>query len=134
MDDTGREKMFSLQLAKRGALLKEVMPLAMRNLAIAQQRDQERYRHVRGGKYDKHKASSKVGDFVMVKQKGTSLDPPVRSHILQVVELKDSGVAILQGSDGATISHQVAQMAHCNVPVVDIRIDPKKYVRTYAVH
>ena len=32
-----------------GQTFKRVMPLAMRNLAIAQQRDVERYRHVRGG-------------------------------------------------------------------------------------
>ena len=31
------------QLAHRGAVLQEVMPMAMRNLAIAQQRDRNRY-------------------------------------------------------------------------------------------
>ena len=31
-----------LQLAYRGAILQNVMPLAMRNMAIAQQRDEER--------------------------------------------------------------------------------------------
>ena len=34
---------------QRGQTFRRVMPLAMRNLAIAQQRDVERYRHVRGG-------------------------------------------------------------------------------------
>ena len=36
-------------LNTRGEAFKRVMPLAMRNLAIAQQRDKERYRLVRGG-------------------------------------------------------------------------------------
>ena len=43
------------------------MPLAMRNLAIAQQRDKERYRHVRGGHYDRPKAKFYVGEMVMVR-------------------------------------------------------------------
>ena len=41
-----------LQLAYRGAILQNVMPLAMRNMAIAQQRDEERFRLVRSGGYD----------------------------------------------------------------------------------
>ena len=36
-------------LDQRGQTFKRVMPLAMRNLAIAQHRDVERYRHVRAG-------------------------------------------------------------------------------------
>lgn len=62
----------SLQLAHRGAILREVMPMAMRNLAIAQQRDQNRFRNVRGGGWAKPKATFVVGDFVMLQQpKGT---------------------------------------------------------------
>lgn len=34
----------------------------------------------------------------------------------------------------ATISHEVAQLAHCSMPVVDYEVHPKKYVRTNAVH
>ena len=44
------------------------MPLAMRNLAIAQQRQKERYNLVRGGEWAKPKASFAVGDYVMVKR------------------------------------------------------------------
>ena len=44
------------------------MPLAMRNLAIAQQRDWERYLHVRGGGYSRPRAYIKVGDFLRLKQ------------------------------------------------------------------
>ena len=55
-DESTRLKNFQLKLENRGAILQEVMPLAMRNLAIAQQRDKERYRHVRGGHYDRPKA------------------------------------------------------------------------------
>lgn len=131
----GGVKHLQLQLDERGAILQEVMPLAMKNLAIAQQRDQERYRHVRGGGYYRPKATFKVGDFVMLKQpQGHSLLPPLYPHILRIVENRDSGVAVLQGNDGATITHQIAQLAHCSVPVADTNVYPETYVKTNAVH
>ena len=58
---------------ERGQVFREVMPLAMRNLAIAQNRDREQYRRVRGSGWDRPKPSFKVGDFVLVgrQTKGT---------------------------------------------------------------
>ena len=71
----------------------------------------------------------------MVRQKKAhTLQPSVRPHILRVIELKESGVVVLQGSDGATINHQVSQLARCSVPISDMIIYPEKYVRTDAVH
>ena len=55
MDPTAEK--LSAFLDKRGQAFKMVMPLAMRNLAIAQQCDTERYRLVRGGGWDRPKAS-----------------------------------------------------------------------------
>ena len=49
-------KKFQLELYHRGATLQQVMPLAMRNLAIAQEGDKNRFRFNRGGTYDKPKA------------------------------------------------------------------------------
>ena len=49
-DDPTKLKKLHLELAHRGAILKDVMPLAMRKLAIAQERVKMRYRCVRGGK------------------------------------------------------------------------------------
>ena len=51
-------------LNEKGQTFKRVMPLAMRNPAIAQQRDVERYRHVRGHGWDRPKASFSPGDYV----------------------------------------------------------------------
>ena len=48
--------------------------------------------------------------------------------------MRGLGVVILQGSDAATISHQVSQIARCTVPISDIKLYPDKYVRTLAVH
>ena len=130
----GSQKL-KLQLAYRGAILQDVMPLAMRNMAIAQQRDEDRFRLVRGGGYDRPKATFAVGDFVLLKQKKkNTLDPPVRPHVLRVIELRKSGVAILQGSDATTISHQVSKLAHCSVPVIDTNLYPETFVRTDKVH
>ena len=103
-DEVGTVRKFQLELKNRGAVLQEVMPLAMRNLAIAQQRDKERFRHVGGGGYDRPKAKFAVGQFVMVKKKKKhTLQPSVRPHILRIVDMKPTGAVVLQGSDGSTI-------------------------------
>ena len=54
-------------LDHRGQTFKRVMPLAMRNLAIAHQRDVERYRHVRAGVWDRPKTTFAPGDYVLLK-------------------------------------------------------------------
>lgn len=46
---------------------------------------------------------------------------------LRVVGLRDRGVAVLQNKDGATISHQVAKLAQCWVPLPDPQIYPETY-------
>ena len=79
-----------------------MMPLAMRNLAIAQQRDMERYRLVRGGGWDKPKASFAQGDYVMIRQRmKNTLTALVKPHVLRVVEVKPSSVVLMEGSDAA---------------------------------
>ena len=134
-DGPNMAKKLRLDIQKRAATLKEVMPLAMRNNSIAQQRDMERFRHVRGGKYDRPKAKFVVGEFVMLRRKKNhTLQPSGRPHILKILELRKLGVVILQGRDGRTISHQTSQIARCSVPVADKKIYPELYVRTWAVH
>ena len=49
LDNNITEEQLRVFLNERGQAFKRVMPLAMRNLAIAQQRDIERYKLVRGG-------------------------------------------------------------------------------------
>ena len=134
-DEVGIVKKFQMELKNRGAVLQEVMPLAMRNLAISQQRDKERFRHVRGEGYDRPKAKFAVGQFVVVKQKKKhTLQPSVRPHILRIVDMKPTRVVVLQGSDGSTVDHQVTQLTHCSVPIADTQIYPHKFIRTDAVH
>ena len=68
------------------------------------------------------------------KKKKNTLDPPVRPHVLRVVEIRKSGVAVLQGSDATTIRHQVSKLGHCSVPVTDTNLYPATFVRTDKVH
>ena len=84
------------RLAHRGAVQQEVMPMAMRNLDIAQQRDRNRYQHVQDGRYNRPKATFSAVDFVLLKQKvANTLGVPVRPHILRVLALRGNGVARL---------------------------------------
>ena len=70
-------------LSNRGQTFRRVMPLAMRNLAIAQQRQKERYSLVRGEEWAKPKASFAVGDYVMVKRETkNTLQAPAHPYAL----------------------------------------------------
>jgi hypothetical protein len=51
-------------IAKRVALFRRVMPMAMENLSIAQHRNTLRYAHTRGGSYKPKAKQFDVGDFV----------------------------------------------------------------------
>ena len=124
-----------LELVHRSAILKQVMPLAMRNQAIAQECDKNRFRHVRGSGYARPKVKFRLGEYVLVKQsKDNTLQPLVRPHILRIGKLMDSGVVMLQGCDGATVKCQVHQLAHCSVPVSGHKIYLKRYVKTKSVY
>ena len=70
---------------------------------------------------------------MLKRKKDHTLQPSVRPHILRIVEMRGSGVVILQGSDAATISQQVSQIARCTVPISDTKLYPDRYVRTLAV-
>ena len=100
-------------LSTRGQTFRRVMPLAMRNLAIAQQRQKERYSLVRGGEWAKPKASYAVGDYVMVKRETkNTMQAPAHPHVLRIVELRASGIVILEGSDAARCTKQMKDVAH----------------------
>ena len=57
-----------ISLNERGQAFMRVMPLAMRNLAIAQQQDKERYQLVQGENWDRPMALFMPRDHVMLKQ------------------------------------------------------------------
>ena len=104
LPDLDDRENLALFFNERGHVFREVMPLAMRNLAIAQERDRVQYRRVRGSGWDRPKPNFKVGDFVLVgrQTKGT---PDIAKHLgaLQVTKVRGSGVLELPGSDGVRI-------------------------------
>ena len=107
-------------VSERGQLFKRVMPLAFRNLAIAQQRDKERYSLVRGKGWDRPKAKFQPSDYVLLKQHTKNcMLPLARPHILRVVELRPSGVAVLEGRGAARCQRQVKDIAHNPIPILD---------------
>jgi hypothetical protein len=55
-------------IAKKAALLKRVMPMAMENLSIAQHRNTLQYAHTRGGSYKPKVRQFDVGDFVNIQR------------------------------------------------------------------
>ena len=72
-----------------------------------------------------------VGDFVFIKKRGkNTLDVTVQPHVLQVVEVRGTGVVILQGYNGQRISEQVKNVAHCSIPLADTVVHPELFVQT----
>jgi hypothetical protein len=53
-------------IAKRAALFRRVMPMAMENLSITQHRDTLRYAHTQGDSYKPKVRQFDVGDFVYI--------------------------------------------------------------------
>ena len=99
------------------------MPLAFRNLAIAEQRDKQWYSLVRGGGWDHPKATFTPGDYVLLKQQTKNcLLSPARPYILRVVELRPSGVAVLEGRDATQCQRQVKDIAHSPLPILDPKL------------
>ena len=130
LNEEASEEEMKVFLSQRGQTYRRVMPLAMRNLAIAQQRQKERYSLVRSGEWARPKASFAPGDYVMVKRETkNTLEAPSYPHVLRIVELRKSGVVILEGSDAARCTKQMKDVAHCPLPILDTTLHPGRYWR-----
>ena len=128
-----KQKLLGSERARTAVL--RVIPLAFRNLAIAQKRDIERYRLVRGGGWDRPKVRFQSGDYVLLRQKNKDcLQPPARPHFLRVVELRSSGVVVLEGSDAARMLCQVKDIAHSSLPILDPSLHPNRFYRGPNLH
>ena len=64
----------------------------------------------------------------MVKrQKKGKLDVNARPTVLRVVRVKEKGVVVLQGEDGACIEEQEKNVAPCSLQVEDTQVYPERY-------
>ena len=132
--ETSEEELCAF-LDRQGQIFKRVMPLAMWNIAIAQQRDIERYRRVRSGGWDRPKAKFAPGDYVMLRQaKHTALEPIARPHVLRIVEIRPSGAVVMEGSDAARQEEQIKNIAHCPLPILDTNMYLERYFHGPSLH
>jgi hypothetical protein len=102
-------------------------PMALENLAIAQHRDQRRYLQVRQPDYKPPSPRFEAGDFVYTRQqqRNSSLQPRARPAIYRVLEVRPSGVLLLQGRCGGTFEEHMVHCAPCHLPGIDPTIDPQ---------
>jgi hypothetical protein len=107
-------------IAKKAALFKRVMPMAMENLSIAQHRDALRYAHTRNGSYKPKVRQFDVGDFIYLQQQpNDTLDTSFDRIILRIKAIRPSGVLELQGIDGRTIRDHSKNYPPCHLPNLD---------------
>ena len=113
-------------LLLRKQRLQQACPMALENLAIAQHRDQLRYLKVRAPDYKPRTYRFQQGDFVYVQQlsRNSTLQPRAKPVIYRVLEVRDSGVLLLQGRCGRTVSMHMSHCAPCHLPGIDGSIDP----------
>ena len=107
----------------RAKILEESAHAAGHNLHIAQQRDTLRYARTRSGGYVPDVQRFKVGDYVYTKKlvsrgrgaRGSA--PKAREEILRVQDVRESGVLILVGADGKTISENAINCSPCHLTI-----------------
>ena len=103
------------ELLERAEILKRAGIVAARNLAIAQHKDTLRYARRHGGGYKPQALQFEVGQYVYTSRKGRDvLDPTRNPGVLRVKELRGTGVAVLEGRDGATVERHVSTLAPCH--------------------
>jgi hypothetical protein len=112
-------------LLARAQLLQQNCSIAMTNLRSAQHRDTLRYRQVRSGLYRPPLVKFSVGEFVYVKRVKLSntLMSDARPGIFRILEVRDSGVLVLQGKCGSTMEEHQQNCAPCMLMNIDHRLD-----------
>jgi hypothetical protein len=103
----------------RSKLVERSCIIAGGNLMTAQKRDTLRYALTRSGGYLAKVSLFEVGDYVYVKQHhpGSALYPESRSEILRVKEVRYSGVLVLEGRDGRTVTENITNVSHCGLDI-----------------
>jgi hypothetical protein len=104
-------------IAQRAVILEEAIPLAFDNLLAAQHRDTLRYAYTRSGIYQPRLKKFEVGDFVYLRRaRRYALHPANSRTILKVVQIKPSGVILLEGADNRQIEEHINNLAPCHLP------------------
>jgi hypothetical protein len=125
--DALTEEGASLELKRRGALVKIMVPLIANRLAVAQQRDKLRYAQLRSGTYLPLVRKFSVGDFVYLRRPNqvNTLQIAAEQLIVRVVRVRSNGVITVQGRCGNTRDTHVSSIAPCHLPHLDGTINPE---------
>lgn len=109
----------------RAQLIQQACAMAGHNLLIAQQRDTLRYAKLRSGGYLPQVSVFHAGQYVYVKQQNpdNALHPAARPEVLRVKEVRPSGVLLLEGKCGRTVTENVVNVSPCHLPIVEDDID-----------
>jgi hypothetical protein len=124
--DVDRPVRLEALVAQRAALFQKWMPMAMRNLRIAQHRDTLRYAKTRSGAWKPNLVQFAVGDYVYLQREMLdTLDTRAGARILRVRSVAADGVLELEGSDGRTVRVHIERCAPCHRADIDGRVDPR---------
>jgi hypothetical protein len=111
-------------LESRARAVKQAALIAGDNLRIAQHRDTLRYATTRSGSYLPKLRRFEPGDFVYLRREQQyALQSEAGQEIYRVVEVRDSGVVVLQGRCGHTATNHLSNLAPCHLAGIDPSID-----------
>ena len=114
-------------IIERGILFQRIMPQALENLLISQHVNTLRYAETRSGGYKPSLRQFIVGEFVRLRDLSAgqnTLNMQATKSVLRIVEVRDSGVLVLQGRDGLTCREHVENCAPCRAIITDTTVDP----------
>jgi hypothetical protein len=125
--DFDTEEAAAESLWHRGKVMRRALAEAGENLLIAQHRNTLRYAFIRGGAYHPRLRRFEVGDYAYYRPTTThaALDVPTALVILRVIEVRASGVIVLEGQCGTTFRAHVTNLAPCHLPILDEAVDPR---------
>jgi hypothetical protein len=117
-------------LAERAELAERRLITVGQNLLIAQHQNTQRYARVRSGGYLPKTRHFRAGDYVFVKHTTqgnrhiNSLTPLARDEILRVVEVRASGVLVLAGACGSTVTENAVNCTLCHLAIDEASAAP----------
>ena len=115
-----------IEIARRSAMIKAMVPLIASRLAVAQQRDKLRYAQIRSGAYLPLVRKFSVGDYVYLRRpnQASTLQMQAQQLIVRVVKVTANGTVTVMGRCGNTRTIHISSIAPCHLPHLDGTVDP----------
>jgi hypothetical protein len=134
--DANLDEVAAESLLIRAKIVESACKTAGHNLAKAQVKDQLRYALLRSGGYQPALANFKVGDYVYVKHHHpkNALYPQSRQEVLRVHQVKPSGVLVLIGRNGTTVTENMINISPCKLLIENEKFTPPSQNRPKKEH